>query len=163
MALKLFKDNYPEFVKNNKIMYPIEDSLLRTMPELHEYSAVPKPIPAPISDEESAADILEIWNFCMIFKSVLRIGTFTLAELQLALNSENEEDSCLVTHLIQAFVDEYVKDVKKFNEKDLYTSFAILLLEMSDNLYMCPIEATSLIFKIKKYRRCISLPSLNNI
>ncbi len=61
---------------------------------------------------------------------------------------------------MQGLVDVYVRDVKEFNERELYSTFAILLLEMAEQLYVSPVEAAALVFRIKKYRRCIALPAL---
>eukprot|EP01022_Parablepharisma_sp_SALTPOND_P017075 TRINITY_DN2653_c0_g1_i1.p2 TRINITY_DN2653_c0_g1~~TRINITY_DN2653_c0_g1_i1.p2 ORF type:complete len:869 (+),score=114.32 TRINITY_DN2653_c0_g1_i1:1605-4211(+) len=160
-AFKLFKETYPECVKGNKIVYPIDDALLRAMPELHGLELLPKPISEPVpGGEEHAADLLEIWNFCRTFKTMLGVPNFSLSELYTSMTSSNDEESYLVTYLVQSLIDTYVKDVKEFSEKELYSTFAILLLELSDYLHLCPVEASALVFRVKKYRRCIAPPVL---
>jgi len=155
--LKIFAESYPELVKNKRIVYPIEDSLLRAMPDLHDFVEIPKPIVEPVpGGEKNAADLLEIWNFCKIFKTMIGVSNFTVTELYNSMNSNNEEDGFLMTYLVQSFIDAFVKDVKEFTEKELYSTFAILFLEMSDYLYAYPIESIGLLFRVKKYKKCIS-------
>jgi len=158
----VFKETYPEYVKNNKILYPIKDSLLKDKPDIHNYIPIPKPSPDIIPSKEQD-DLLEIWSFCMTFNKALKIAKFSLIELYQSLCANTKDDSLLVTQLLQSFIEEFIEDVKAFNDKELYSTFAIFLLEISDYVYMCPMEAVGLIFKVKKYRRCISMPALNNI
>lgn len=162
-ALRKFKAAHPECIKNNKISYPLQDFLLREAPEIHNFVPLSKPCPDPLPGAELAADLLEIWSFCMTFNKPLGLPKCTFAELYKSLNAETEEEALLVTYLLQSFIDAYVKDVKGFSEKELYSGFAILLLELSDYLHMCPVEAVALIFRVKKYRKCIAMPALNNV
>ena len=91
---------------------------------------------------------MEIWNFCYSYKPVLNISMFTLQELNSALLSVNDDESYLVTCMIQSMVDAYVKDVRELSEKELYSTFAILVLEFAEQLFASPIEAAALIFKV---------------
>lgn len=70
----IFSNNYPELIEKNSIRYPIEDTLIRKLPELHgATNIVQKPQMHPILlDAEDFERLLHIWEFCNNFADYLQ-------------------------------------------------------------------------------------------
>jgi hypothetical protein len=70
----IFSNNYPELIEKNSIKYPIEDTLIRKLPELHgATNIVQKPQMHPILlDAEDFERLLHIWEFCNNFADYLQ-------------------------------------------------------------------------------------------
>lgn len=83
----IFSKLYPELVDKQSVRYPIKDSLLAQLPELHGASALPvKPKPHLIKLNYKDFDqLLYIWEFCNSFSEYLEISEFKIEELRLAL------------------------------------------------------------------------------
>ena len=56
---------------------------------------------------------------------------------------------------MQVLIQAYIKDVKDLNEREIYTTPAILVLELADELLDFPLETIVLLFTIKRYKRTI--------
>jgi len=107
------------------------------------------------------ADLLEIWNFCYTFKHVLQITNFSQEELYKSMESKENKGCLLFFTLIQSLISAFMRDIKEFPEKEMYSTNAILALEMSEILQPYPLETISLIFSIKKYKKCVPLSTQN--
>lgn len=85
--LQIFSKLYPELVDRTTVKYPIEDSLIAKLPELHGVVNLrTKPSPCKIQILSNQFDsLLYIWEFCNNFVEYLEIPEFKLEELQLAL------------------------------------------------------------------------------
>jgi hypothetical protein len=106
---------------------------------------------------------LEIWNFCYTLKDFLGISNFSVEELNEAIKANDEEKGFLFGVLVQILIQGYIKDVKDLNEKEIYTTPAILVLELAEDLVNFPLEAIVLIFSIKKYKRTIDSSILEHL
>lgn len=89
----IFSSNYPELIDRNIVKYPIEDSLLLRLPELHGATGLPakpqmKQIALPSEDFER---LLFIWEFCNNFSDYLEIPTYTIEDLRVALTFQLPE------------------------------------------------------------------------
>jgi len=72
--MQLFQRLYPELVEKNSIKYPIEDSLILKLPELHGLVYPEKPTPKPIMTSNAEFEqLLYIWEFCNNFDEFLEI------------------------------------------------------------------------------------------
>jgi hypothetical protein len=71
--LKIFTRHYPELVDKNSIKYPIEDKLIKKMPELHGAENFPlKPEPKNVLIEgKSFENLIYIWEFFNNFTDFL--------------------------------------------------------------------------------------------
>ena len=80
---KVFQNNYPELVDRNQIKYPIEDSLIQRLPELHGADTFPQkpPLKKILVDGKTFERLLYIWEFFNNFSDYLEISTFKLEEL----------------------------------------------------------------------------------
>ena len=69
----IFSNNYPELIEKNSIKYPIEDTLIQKLPELHgALNVVQKPQMHPILLEADEFErLLHIWEFCNNFSDYL--------------------------------------------------------------------------------------------
>lgn len=88
--LEIFSKLYPELVEKNSIKYPIEDNLIKKLPELHGATqSVSKPqmykviIPSTEFDE-----LLYIWEFCNNFSDYLETPFFKIEDLRVALTHQ---------------------------------------------------------------------------
>ena len=61
--IEKFGKKYPQFVKQGKITYPIEDLLLQLDPGFHQVTLIDLPLPSPCKyPQDSFLDILSITN-----------------------------------------------------------------------------------------------------
>lgn len=91
--MKIFQRNYPELVENGNIKYPIEDSLIEKMPQLHGSQNIPeKPKPQPMFITGKEFDeIIFIWEFMNNFYEYVQKDTFYIEELYAALKYAHED------------------------------------------------------------------------
>ena len=82
-----------------------------------------------------------------------------MEELDQCLQGKDEDNSFLFLVLIQALIQGFLKDIKGLQEKEIYSSPAILILELLDDIPRYPLEGISLIFNIKRYKKCVK-PSI---
>lgn len=81
--MQIFTDMYPHLVKGKQIQYPIDDKLIKLMPELHS-SHMLKPPPQMkkvITSCDVFENLLYIWEFFNNFSDFLEIPIFNLQEL----------------------------------------------------------------------------------
>ena len=81
------KEASPELIGRNSVKYPIEDSLINMLPELHGAKAIPaKPAMRKIPlDADDFERLLHIWEFCNNFNDYLETPTFKIEDLRVAL------------------------------------------------------------------------------
>jgi len=110
--MSLFQRHYPELVDKNSIRYPIEDSLILKLPELHGLVYPEKPEPKRISaSNEEFERLLYIWEFCNNFDEFLGTPKFRLEDLRLALrwgSSPHDDDEDEYT--TQLAIDNFRED-----------------------------------------------------
>ena len=82
-----FSKHYPELVEKNSIKYPIEDNLIKKLPELHgAFFSVPKPsMLRVLISSEDFEQLLYIWEFCNNFSDYLETPSFKIEDLKVAL------------------------------------------------------------------------------
>jgi hypothetical protein len=88
--LLIFSKLYPELVERSSVKYPIEDSLITKLPELHCANGIrskPQPHRVLLSADEFD-QLLFIWEFCTNFSEYLDVPFFKIEELRLALTYE---------------------------------------------------------------------------
>ena len=102
-----FAKKFPQFVKQGKINYPIEDMLLISDPEFHQTTCLPlpeaKPSPYP---QESFLDIISITAFVHTFSQCIGVSPFTLDTLYIELSKP--EDSHLIKEIVMALTKELI-------------------------------------------------------
>lgn len=54
-------------------------------------------------------------------------------------------------------IEGFINDIKRFTPKEMYATPAVLALEVEEYLPAYCIEACSLLFSIKKYKKCCSV------
>ena len=92
--LQVFKKHFPTLMEKNSIKYPIDDKLILKMPELHgNMNLKSAPVfKSVLVEAEEFENLLYIWEFFNNFSDFLNLPTFSLTELQAALNFSLEED-----------------------------------------------------------------------
>ena len=102
-----FGKKFPQFVKQGKINYPIEDLLLMDDPDFHQTSFVPLPSakrsPYP---QESFLDIISITAFVHTFSQYIGVSPFTIDTLNIELSKP--EDSHLIKEIVMALTKELI-------------------------------------------------------
>ena len=102
-----FGKKFPQFVKQGKINYPIEDLLLMEDPEFHQTTFLPLPnakqSPYP---QESFLDIISITAFVHTFSQYIGVSPFTIDTLYIELSKA--EDSHLVKEIVMALTKELI-------------------------------------------------------
>ncbi len=98
-----------------------------------------------------------MWNFFHTFKHYFGVSAFTVEELHQSLLASDADHGFLFAFLIHCLLQGYIKDIREFNEKEMYATPAILVLELAEELPHFPLEAISLIFRIKRYKKCVAL------
>ena len=81
--MSIFKQLYPDLVEKNQIKYPIDDRLIKKMPEIHGSTTL-KPPPKSkdiLLEPEEFENLLYIWEFFNNFSDFLEIPAFDLSEL----------------------------------------------------------------------------------
>lgn len=99
--------------------------------------------------------MLEVWNFCYSFKHFLGISNFSVEELDETMRAGDETGGFLLGILLQSLTQAYIKDIREMQERELYSTPAILVLELLQDLPHFPLEAVGLIFTIRRYKRCM--------
>ena len=81
--MSIFKELYPELVEKNQIKYPIDDKLVKKMPDLHGAHMIRDPpnFKKVIICNQEFEDLLYIWEFFNNFSDFLEIPMFNLEEL----------------------------------------------------------------------------------
>lgn len=89
----IFSNNYPELIEKNSIRYPIEDSLIQKLPELHgATNVIPKPVMHSILlESEDFERLLHIWEFCNNFSDYLETLNFKIEDLRVALTFQSTD------------------------------------------------------------------------
>lgn len=92
--MKIFSKHYPELVDKNSIKYPIEDKLIKKMPELHGAENLPeKPFGKKVLIEGSQFEnLMYVWEFFNNFNDFLKCKEFKIEELQAALSFTQKSD-----------------------------------------------------------------------
>jgi hypothetical protein len=88
-AIRRFAKKHPQYMRQGRILYPIEDTLLAHDPALHQVPpppALPRPHPSHISPT-ILGDLLYICDFCATFRQVLSLTPFTPEQLHQALTA----------------------------------------------------------------------------
>lgn len=82
-AVKKFAKKHPHFVKQDKILYPIDDLLLYQDPLLHHVTLTPpRPMPRKYSiPPHLLGDLLYITDFIWTFREIFQLAPFTLDKL----------------------------------------------------------------------------------
>ena len=105
--IEKFGKKYPQFVKQGKISYPIEDSLLQLDPEFHQATLVALPSPIPCEyPQDSFLEILSITNFVYTFSSHISLSPFTISTLYSEITKPN--DSPLLKEIIMTLTKELI-------------------------------------------------------
>lgn len=79
------------------------------------------------------------------------------------MEGTDEETGFLFGVLVQSLIQGYVKDVKELGEKEMYSSPAIVVFELADELPNFPLEAVSLLFTMKRYKKSISSTTVEHL
>lgn len=93
--MAIFKQLFPDLIEKNQIKYPIDDRLIKKMPDLHGSSCI-KPAPELkriLINSEDFENLIYIWEFFNNFSDFLGIPGFDISELQASLMfTENPEN-----------------------------------------------------------------------
>lgn len=102
--MAIFKELYPELVEKNQIKYPIDDKLVKKMPDLHGAHMIREPpnFKKVIICIQEFEDLLYIWEFFNNFSDFLEIPMFNLEELQASLSFVSQTDRVR---------DSFIKDI----------------------------------------------------
>jgi Williams-Beuren syndrome DDT (WSD), D-TOX E motif/PHD-finger len=106
-VVEKFGKKYPQFVRQTKIAYPIEDSLLALDSEFHQVTLLAIPAPIPWNyPQDCFLDILAITNFVYCFSSHIRVSGFSIDVLYTELNKDTE--SHLIKEIVMALSKELI-------------------------------------------------------
>jgi len=104
-AVRRFAKKHPQYMRQGRILYPIEDTLLALDPALHQVpppAVLPRPHPSHISPTV-LGDLLYICDFCTTFRQVLRLTPFTPEQLHQALTARTH--STLLKEVLMSLLD----------------------------------------------------------
>jgi hypothetical protein len=78
--ISIFRQLYPDLIEKNSIKYPIDDKLIKQMPNLHGAHMVKEPpqFQQIILVSQEFENLLYIWEFFNNFSDFLEIPTFYL-------------------------------------------------------------------------------------
>jgi len=107
--MTIFKQLYPDLVDKNTIKYPIDDHLIKKMPDLHGCHLLKdKPqLMDIIIEADEFENLLYIWEFFNNFSDFLEIPAFDLVELQASLN---------FTEKPEKIIDHFEEDIDSSQE-----------------------------------------------
>ena len=106
-TIEKFGKKYPQFIRQSKINYPIEDMLLFIDPDFHQISLVDLPVPVVCKyPQDSFLDILSITNFFYTFSEHISVSPFNIDQLYFELSKNN--DSHLLKEIVMAITKELV-------------------------------------------------------
>ncbi|CAG9318476.1 unnamed protein product [Blepharisma stoltei] len=98
--IQKFKNKYPEYIKGDKINYPIPDELLWENQGIHEISLKEKPIPNKSHiDPKILGNILFICDFLYTFKEILQIDPISFEDVYKGLSSKYENEISKKVHV----------------------------------------------------------------
>ncbi|OMJ77586.1 hypothetical protein SteCoe_22794 [Stentor coeruleus] len=102
-----FAKKFPQFVKQGKINYPIEDRLLELDPEFHQVvlGKLPKPMPCNYP-QDVFLEIVSITLFAYTFSSHIGITPFSIDKLYSELEKDNE--SVLIKEIVMSLIKELI-------------------------------------------------------
>lgn len=102
-----FAKKFPQFVKQGKIIYPIEDGLLELDPEFHQviFSRLPKPMPCNYP-QDVFLEIVSITLFAYTFSSHIGVTPFLIDKLYSEL--EKDSESVLVKEIVMSLIKELI-------------------------------------------------------
>lgn len=104
-AVRRFAKKHPQYMRQGRILYPIEDTLLALDPALHQVPP-PAPLPRPHPSHISPiilGDLLYICDFCATFGQVLSLAPFTPEQLHQALTARTH--SVLLKEVLMSLLD----------------------------------------------------------
>ena len=106
-VIEKFGKKYPQFVRQGKIAYPIEDTLLQLDQEFHQVTLVPLPLPKPCTyPQDSFLEILSITNFIYTFSLHISVSPFPIDILYQELTKTTESN--LLKEIIMALTKELI-------------------------------------------------------
>lgn len=106
--LKKFKQKFPGFVKNGEILYPIDDFLLWSQPDLHKLVFIEFPNPEfPAYPSEYTSDLILICDFLYTFQQIFH-GPDLNCEVLYQTLAQNTE-TCICKHLHIALLKPLVR------------------------------------------------------
>lgn len=116
----IFQSCYPEYIDGNgNIKYPIDDALLRKMPQLHdiEESTRPKLFRVFMTDSAAFEDVLQIWEFA---SNCLELPKgFKLEELYAGLQYQSEDQEIsLVSDIVCAILEMAIAEIPDEQKED---------------------------------------------
>lgn len=139
ITVKYFEKKHPEFVKQGKLQYPIEDSLLKIEAELYQ-TPLPAALPLPQNlpyEQEIISDMLFIVDFVYTFQQMLKITPFNVDQLVFSLNSKTQNS--LIKEIHMSLIELLVKHIltrensyEGLNEDSRYLYSAAQLSEIFD-------------------------------
>jgi len=96
--LEIFSKLYPELVEKNSIRYPIEDNLIKKLPELHgaTQNLIKPSMYKVIIPSEEFDELLYIWEFCNNFSDYLETPFFKIEDLRVALTHQASDQKSLL-------------------------------------------------------------------
>lgn len=118
---KIFVSCYPENVDDNgNIKYPIDDAILRKMPELHDIDKIPKRPKLHkvfMSDSEAFEDVLQIWEFASNCLELPK--SFKLEELYMGLQyTEDTEEVTLIADIVCTILEMALQEIPAEERED---------------------------------------------
>jgi len=123
--MREFSEKNPKFAADNRVKYPIEDTLFDKFPELLKDKDYSKPKPPAKTDfipPQFLGDILKISHFFEKFDELIDGPEFSKEELYVAIMYEGEERMELIHDihiaLLYLFLDEFEENKKYDNPKE---------------------------------------------
>jgi hypothetical protein len=131
----IFQGCYPELVDGNgNIKYPINDNLLRKMPELHDIHELPerpKLFKVFLEDSGEFEDLMQIWEFAS--NCLLLPKPFKVEELYAGLKfTEDTEEVTLVSDIVCEILEMAVKEIPD-EQKEEDESLLWMIKQISDD------------------------------
>ena len=117
---EIFVKCYPDLIDSNgNIKYPIDDRLIRKMPQLHDIEDFPKRPKLHkifMTDSSAFEDLLQIWEFASNWFNMQK--GFKLEELYSGLKYTGDEEVSLISDIIWTILDMVIKELPEEESED---------------------------------------------
>lgn len=137
-----FAKKFPQYVKQGKIAYPIEDSLLEMDPEFHQVSLENLPKPMMFNyPQDTFLEIVSITLFVYTFSNHIGVTPFTIDMLYSELEKQSESE--LIQEIVMSLIKELILYILSKENLDEQLS--------GQNKFLCSASKLSNIFNIIDY------------
>lgn len=141
--------------KADTIQYPIEDTLLYENLQLHEIS-IPQNVPYDISwiDTTVLGDVLEVWDFCALYKDALLMKSYPFEQFYASIISPNR--NTLIESIILAYTKAFIITISDDNDNAYIGEPIFIALKAKDEINEYWPAIVYLVLKVKEFYKFLT-------